>query len=65
MDLLNVERLVEDFKAGQVTQLEELRMQLEMSIRGVEFQLPGGGITRETNKPEIRVLNSHNFSTKN
>jgi len=47
MDLRTVERLVEDFKAGQVTQLEELRMQLEMSIRGVEFQLPGGGITRE------------------
>ena len=49
MDLLNVERLVEDFKAGQVTQLEELRMQLEMSIRGEKFQHPEGSETHETN----------------
>jgi hypothetical protein len=54
MDLLNVGRLVEDFKAGQVTHLEELRMQLEMSIRGSE--------TREANEPGNRFINSQNSS---
>lgn len=60
MYMRTVERLVEDFKTGQVTHLEELKLQLKISIRGVELQIPKVSAIHKDKELGIRVLNFQN-----